>query len=139
MPPQKSSIRDAIEDPPIRARTSREGVLWVPGLLVLLLAIFMTFFEQYFLPVRLPDVGKRAPQAIRAPYDFVFDEEAALQKVMEEELKAFVPIYVHDTGKSRQILARWEEFFNGLDLCRQIAAESRRKARECLREHLRIF
>ncbi len=136
MPPQKPSIRDAIEDPPIRARTRREGVLWIPGLLVLLLAIFMTFFEQYFLPVRLPIVGKPSAQAIRAPYDFVFNEEAALQKVVEQELNDFVPIYVYDSGKSRQILTRWEEFFSGLDLCRQTASESRRRARECLREHL---
>jgi len=136
VPPQKSSIRDAIEDPPIRARTRTEGVLWVPGLLVLLLAVFMTFFEQYFLPVRVPRVGERSAQAIRAPYDFVFNEEAALQKVVEQELKDFVPIYVYDSGKSRQILARWEEFFNGLEQCRETAAESRKKARACLREQL---
>ncbi|MGW8320353.1 MAG: HD family phosphohydrolase [Thermodesulfobacteriota bacterium] len=136
MPQQKTSIRDAIEDPPIRARTKTEGVLWIPGLLVLLLAVFMTFFEQYFLPVRVPSVGERSPQAIRAPYDFVFNEEAALQKVVEQELKDFVPIYVYDPGKSRQIMARWEEFFNGLEQCRETAGESSRKARACLKEQL---
>jgi putative nucleotidyltransferase with HDIG domain len=136
VPPQKPSIRDAIEDPPIRARARTEGVLWVPGLLVLLLAVFMTFFEHYFLPVRVPRVGELSPQAIRAPYDFVFNEEAALQKVVEQELKDFVPIYVYDSGKSRQILARTEEFFNGLEQCRETDAESRRKARACLREQL---
>jgi len=136
VPPQKPSIRDAIEDPPIRARTRTEGVLWVPGLLVLLLAVFMTFFEQYFLPVRVPRVGEPSPQAIRAPYDFVFNEEAALQKVVEQELKDFVPIYVYDSARSRQTLARWEEFFNGLELCRETAGESAKKARACLREQL---
>jgi putative nucleotidyltransferase with HDIG domain len=136
VPQQKTSIRDAIEDPPIRARTKTEGVLWVPGLLVLLLAVFMTFFEQYFLPVRVPSVGERSPQAIRAPYDFVFNEEGALRKVVEQELEDFVPIYVYDPGKSRQILARWEEFFNGLEQCRETAGESSRKARACLKEQL---
>jgi putative nucleotidyltransferase with HDIG domain len=134
--PNKSSIRDAIEDPPIGAHTRREGVLWVPGLLVLLLAVFMTFFEQYFLPIRLPRVGERSAQAIRAPYDFVFNEEAAIQKVLEQELKDFVPIYLYDSDKSRQILARWEEFFNGLERCRETAAQSRRRARACLREQM---
>lgn len=136
MPPQKPSIRAAIEDPPIRARARTEGVLWVPGLLVLLLAVFMTFFEQYFLPIRVPRVGEISRQAIRAPYDFVFNEEAALQKIVEQELKDYVPIYVYDSGKSRQTLARWEEFFNGLEQCRETAAESRKKARACLREQL---
>jgi putative nucleotidyltransferase with HDIG domain len=133
VPQQKTSIRDAIEDPPIRALTKTEGVLW---LLVLLLAVFMTFFEQYFLPVRVPSVGERSPQAIRAPYDFVFNEEGALRKVVEQELEDFVPIYVYDPGKSRQILARWEEFFNGLEQCRETAGESSRKARACLKEQL---
>lgn len=137
MPQQKPSIRDAIDDPPIRVRTRTEGILWMPGLLVLLLAIFVTFFEQYFLPVRLPRIGERSPQAIRAPYDFVFDEEAAMEKVVEKELKEFVPIYVKDAEKSKQILARWEEFFNGLEQCRQTAVESRKKAYACLREQLR--
>lgn len=136
MPPQKPSIKEAIEDPPIHARARRKSVLWIPGFLVLLLAIFMTFFEQYFLPVRLPIVGKPSPQAIRAPYDFVFNEEAALRNVVEQELSDFVPIYVYDSGKSRQIMARWEEFFSGLALCRETAEESRRKGLECLRQHL---
>ena len=108
----------------------------MPGLLVLLLAVFMTFFEQYFLPIRLPRVGERSPQAIRAPYDFVFNEEAAVQKVVEQELKDFVPIYIEDSGKSRQILTRWEEFFNGLERCRETAAENGKKAHACLREQL---
>ncbi len=137
MPPQKTSIRDAIEDPPIRARTKTEGILWIPGLLVLLLAVFMTFFEQYFLPVRLPRVGERSPQATRAPYDFVFNEEAAVQKVLEQEVKDFVPIYVFDLDKSRQIMTRWEEFFNGLEQCRETAGESGKKASDCLKELLR--
>jgi putative nucleotidyltransferase with HDIG domain len=136
LPSQKPSIRDAIEDPPIRARTKKEGVLWIPGLLVLLLAVFMTFFEQYFLPVRVPRVGEPSAQAVRAPYDFVFDEEGAIRKVVEQELKAFAPIYVYDSGKSRQVLARWEELFNGLQQCRETAGESSSKARACLKEQL---
>ena len=96
----------------------------------------MTFFEQYFLPIRVPRVGERSAQALRAPYDFVFNEEAAIQKVVGQELKDFVPIYVYDPDKSRQSLARWEGFFNGLELCRQTAAASRRNARACLREQL---
>ena len=88
--PHRANIRDVIEDPPIRTRRRTEGVLWVPGLMVLLLAVFMTFFEQYFLPVHLPRVGERSPQAVRAPYDFVFNEEAAIQKVVEQELEDFV-------------------------------------------------
>jgi putative nucleotidyltransferase with HDIG domain len=136
VPPQKPSIRDAIEDPPLRARAKRDGVLWVPGLLVLLLAVFMTFFEQYFLPIRVPRVGKPSAQAIRAPYDFVFNEEEAIHKVVQQQLREFVPIYLYDAEKSKQILARWEAFFNGLEQCRQIASESRRKAYDCLREQL---
>jgi hypothetical protein len=136
VPPQKPRIRDAIEEPPIRARTRAEGVLWLPGLLVLLLAVFMTFFEQYFLPLRLPRVGEPSPHAIRAPYDFVFDEEAAVREIVSQELMEFVPIYVYDAEKSRQTLTRVEEFFSGLERCRQTATESRKKAYACLEEQL---
>jgi len=108
----------------------------MPGLLILLLAVFMTFFEQYFLPIRVPQVGEPSPQAIRAPYDFVFNEEEAVRKIVEQELNDFVPIYVYDAEKSRQILAEWEAFFNGLEQCRQTAAGSRKKAYACLLEQL---
>ncbi len=136
MSPQKTSIRDRIEEAPLPGSSRPAGVLWMPGLLVLLLAAFMAFFQQYFLPVPLPLVGKPAPQAIRAPYDFVFDEEAAVEKVVDDELRAFVPVYEYDGDLSKQILARWEAFFAGLRRCGERADEGRRKAYACLRDLL---
>jgi hypothetical protein len=134
--PQKANIRDAIEDSPIRTRTRTKAIRWLPGFLVLLLAVFMTFFEQYFLPVRIPREGERSLQAVRAPYAFVFDERSAIQQIVEKELKEFVPVFVYEPEKSRQMMTRWEEFFTGLNLCRETASENRRKGHACLEEQL---
>ena len=132
MSAQRASMRERIEDHPDRPGARRNGMRWVPGLLILVLALFMAFFEQYFLPIRLPPVGERALQAVRAPYDFVFDEERALQDVVKTQLRDFVPVYRHDAETYRQVLARWEAFFNGLEACRQIADTSRKKADGCV-------
>ncbi len=134
MSPHKSSIKGKIEEKTAQAGVRRDRFRWLPGFFVLLLAVFMAFFEHFFLPIQVPIKGKPSPQAIRAPYDFVFDEQKAIDVVIEQELKEFVPIYQRDAQKARQVLAQWEEFFNGLRECRQIAAASNRKAGNCLNE-----
>ena len=81
MSPHKAKIKEQIEEKPAQPRPFRAGTRWIPGLLVLLVAVFMTFFQQYFLPIHLPQEGIKSPQAIRTPYDFVFDEQAAIEEV----------------------------------------------------------
>jgi len=94
----------------------------------------MTFFQQYFLPIHLPQEGIKSPQAVRTPYDFVFDEQEAIERVKKRKLSEFVPVFVKDPLKSQQVLARWEEFFNGLEHCRQRSSTSYSKAKACLRD-----
>ncbi len=134
MSPHKNSIKGKIEEQPAMASVRRDRFRWLPGFFVLLLALFMAFFEHYFLPIQVPQQGKPSLQAIRAPYDFVFDEQKAIQEVAAQELRDFVPIFQHDSQKSRQVLAQWEDFFNGLEECRQVATISKRKAGNCLND-----
>ena len=134
MPPQKTRIKETFEEKPDLPGNWKSGTRWIPGLLVLMLTVFMAFFEQYFLPLHLPLVGKPCQQAIRAPYDFVFDEQRAIENTKERKLSQFTPIFILDPQKSRQVLTRWQEFFNGLKQCSQLASTSASKARACARE-----
>ena len=49
-------------------------------------------------------------------------------------MEGFIPIYYFDTDRSRQIMASWEEFFSGVESCREIYSASPRKARACARD-----
>ena len=115
MASKKTQIKEKIEEQSSQAFVRRDRLRWLPGFLVIMLAVFMTLFEQfYFKPVQVPQ-GQVSLRAIRAPYDFVFDEQKAVEAVIEKQLKEFIPIYHLDNEKSRQIQAKWEEFFNGLN------------------------
>ena len=133
MSPRKNKIIESMDEDPPPPAPIRNNVRWIPGLLVLLLAVFLSFFEQYFLPVRIPVVDQRALQPIRAPYDFVFNEQSALEKVVEQDLRDFIPVYEYDVGKSRQILTQLESFFNGIQECRSGTASGNEKPDKCVR------
>ena len=133
MPPQKTRIKETLEEKPRLPGTWKARTRWIPGLLVLLLTVFMAFFEQYFLPLHLPLAGKPSQQAIRAPYDFVFDEQKAIEMIVERQLREFTPIFIHNPQKSREVVARCQEFFNGLTQCCQIGSTSSSKAKACIR------
>jgi len=135
--PQKARIREAIEEKSEAPGSVRSRADWIPGFLFLLLAVLLAFFESYLLPIHLPQVGERSPQAIRAPYDFVFDQQKAMEKVVEEKLKEFAPIFLYDHQKSRQALARCDEFFRGIYHCREKLSSSRSKARACAKDLFR--
>lgn len=117
----------------MRPGFGKGSLRWIPGLLVLLLAVFLSFFEQYFLPVRLPSVGRPSPQPIRAPYDFLFDEDVYIRRVIDQELQEFTPIYEYDAGESRRILERLESFFETARHCKESALAGGEKAEKCLR------
>lgn len=129
---KKNRLQETLEDP--ASPGSVNGNLrWMPGLLVLLLAVFLSFFEQYFLPVRLPSVGRPSPQPIRAPYDFLFDEDSYIKRVIEQELQEFIPVYEYDADESRRILERLESFFEKARQCKESAQAGGEKAEKCLR------
>ncbi len=131
---QKAKILETIDERPAPPRAWRTRVSWFPGFLILILAAFMAFFQQYFVPIELPLVGKRSLQAIRAPYDFVFDEQKAIERVVEQQLRDFIPVFIFDTEKTQQISLQWEAFFSALEQCRSSASGSRRAAVICMRE-----
>jgi len=129
---QRAKILETIDERPAPPRAWRHQIRWFPGCLVLLVAAFMAFFQQYFLPIQLPIVGKPSAQAIRAPYDFVFDEQKAIQRVVEQQLKDFVPVFVFDDERTEKITGDWKAFFEDLEGCQALAASSRKEARACL-------
>jgi cyclic-di-AMP phosphodiesterase PgpH len=131
---QKSRILDTFDERPPPPHAWRYRTRWFPGFLILLLAVFMAFFEQYFLPIQLPLVGKPSLQAIRAPYEFVFDEQKAVQRFVEQQLRDFVPVFVYDAETTRQIPLQWESFFNGLEECRRSGERGRKGAVDCMRQ-----
>ena len=130
----KTKTMETLYEHPVPPRLLRNRVRWFPGFVIVLLAAFMAFFEQYFLPVQLPLVGKPSLQAIRAPYDFVFDEQRAIELVVEQEIREFVPVFLFDAEVSRQIPLQWEAFFGGLEQCRTATPGARREALVCMRE-----
>jgi len=129
---KKNRLQETLEDP-VPPGSVNGNLRWMPGLLVLLLAIFLSFFEQYFLPVRLPSVGRPSPQPIRAPYDFLFDEDTYTKRIIEQELQEFIPVYEYDADESRRILERLESFFEKALQCKESAQAGGEKAEKCLR------
>ncbi len=130
---KRNKLQETLDDP-LPSDSSRGSLRWIPGLLVLLLAVFLSFFEQYFLPVRLPSVGMPSPQPIRAPHDFLFDEEAYIKRVVEQELREFIPIYDYDADESRTTLERLDAFFEQARQCKKTSQAGGQKAEKCLRE-----
>lgn len=130
---KRNRLQETLDDP-LPSGSSKGNLRWIPGLLVLLLAVFLSFFEQYFLPVRLPSVGMPSPQPIRAPYDFLFDEEAYIKRVVEQELREFIPIYDYDADESRGTLESLDGFFEQARQCKEASQAGLQKAEKCLRE-----
>lgn len=130
---KRTRLQETLEDP-VSSDSSKAKLRWFPGLLVLLLAVFLSFFEQYFLPVHLPSVGRPSPQPIRAPYDFLFDEDAHIKRVIEQELQEFIPFYEYDADESRRILERLDSFFEQARQCKEEAQAGGQKAEKCLRD-----
>ncbi|MEW6440247.1 MAG: HDIG domain-containing metalloprotein [bacterium] len=122
-----------MEEDPAPWHPVRSSLRWVPGLLVLLVAVFLSFFEQFFLPVSLPVLGTRALQPIRAPYDFVFNEQQALEDVVEQELEDFIPVFRYDPKKTSQTLAELESFFQGVEECRTGPSQRGDTPEKCVR------
>ena len=129
----KTRILETIDEHPVHPGRLRSTVRWFPGFLIVLMAAFLAFFQQYFLPIQLPLVGKPTLQAIRSPYDFVFDEQRAVELVVEQELRDFVPLFRFDADVTQQIPAQWETFFSGLEQCRTASPGARREALACMR------
>lgn len=94
----------------------------------------MAFFEQYFLPIQLPLVGKNSLKAIRAPYDFVFDEHKAIGRMVEQQLRDFVPVFLLDAQITEQIPLQWESFFSALESCRTDTPGGRKEAVACMHD-----
>jgi len=133
LPQDRSRFKKKLDEKPSPQGAWKPRARWVPGLMILTLTVFMGFFEHFFLPIRPPVVGRVSQQALRAPYDFVFDEETAIREVVEQELAGFAPIYLYDPKRTYGVLTRLDEFFSVLAECRQ-ANQGTGKGRACVRD-----
>lgn len=100
---KKEKIDAKIRERPFTLRFYKLRARWLLGITVVVSLIFFSFFDRFLFPIDYPQVGEPAPETLRAPYDFSFNEKEAFEQAAREELEHFLPIFIRQQNVQKAI------------------------------------
>jgi len=133
---RKGKIDTKIKDRPAIIHSYKLRIRWALGISAVLILLFLAFFDRFLFPIAYPKLGEPAPQTIRAPYDFYFDEKAAFEKATKEEMENFIPIFIQDQRSQRDLIERVKSL---IEATKQIQSDKSLSERRKLERLKQVF